>query len=93
MSINPGWKEYVIVASTFVGQVMKFDDLKELGSESAVKVCVPPLNNRSYSITCVEFWPQKSNSMCTVGCWKIQAGGEDLRGAGWGQYLLQVQRV
>jgi len=27
----------VIVASTFVGQVMKFDDLKELGSESAVK--------------------------------------------------------
>ena len=31
----------MIVTSTFVGQVMKFEDLKELGSESAVKVCVP----------------------------------------------------
>jgi hypothetical protein len=29
----------MIFTSTFVGQVMKFDELKELGSESAVKVC------------------------------------------------------
>ena len=32
---------YMIVTSTFVGQVMKFEDLKELGSESAVKVYAP----------------------------------------------------
>jgi hypothetical protein len=32
----------MIVTSTFVGQVMKFEDLKELGSESAVKVYAPP---------------------------------------------------
>ena len=38
----------MIVASTSVGQVMKFEDLKELGSESAVKVCVPALNNRHF---------------------------------------------
>jgi hypothetical protein len=31
----------MIVTSTFVGQVMKFEDLKELGSESAVKVYAP----------------------------------------------------
>ena len=48
MSINPGLKKYMIVMSTFVCQVMKFDDLKELGSESAVKVCVPALNNRHF---------------------------------------------
>jgi hypothetical protein len=47
----------MIVTSTFVGQVMKFDDLKELGSEPAVKVCVPPPNNRSCSSACVEFRP------------------------------------
>ena len=92
MSINPGLKKYMIVMSTFVCQVMKFDDLKELGSESAVKVCVPALNNCPCSSACVEFQSLKSNSLCTVGCWKIQAGGEDLRGAGRGHYLLQVQR-
>jgi len=32
----------MIVTSTFVGQVMKFEDLKELGSESAVKVILLP---------------------------------------------------
>ena len=31
----------MIVTSTFVVQVMKFEDLKELGSESAVKVYAP----------------------------------------------------
>lgn len=31
--------------------------------------------------------------MCAIGCWEIQAGREDLRGAGRGHHLLQIQRV
>jgi hypothetical protein len=31
--------------TSFVGQVMKFEDLKELGSESAVKVYTPTPND------------------------------------------------
>jgi hypothetical protein len=29
----------------------------------------------------------------TVGCWKIQAGGENLCGSGRGHHLFQIQRV
>ena len=43
----------MIVTSTFVGQVMKLEDLKELGSESAVKVYTPP---RTFLLSaCFEF--------------------------------------
>ena len=76
MSINPGLKKYMIVMSTFVCQVMKFDDLKELGSESAVKVCVPALNNCPCSSACVEFRPQKSNSCVLQAAGKYKQEGK-----------------
>ena len=45
---------YMIVTSTFVGQVMKFEDLKELGSKSAVKVYTP--SPRTFLLSaCFEF--------------------------------------
>jgi hypothetical protein len=67
---------------------MKFEDLKELGSESAVKVCVPfPMTLPFKCVSSCDLRKKPINCMRT-GCWKIQAGREDLCGAGRGHYLL-----
>ena len=55
----------MIVTTTFVGQVMKFEDLKELGSKSAVKVYTP--SPRTFLLSaCFEFRLDVSN-VRTVG--------------------------
>lgn len=69
---------------------MKFEDLKELGSESAVKVRDLVFTNLPTivkDINCLVFWVRD----CCAGCWKVQTGREKLRCERWRHYLLQVQ--